>query len=267
MLIPVRTQIKYYKLSDSWDNSNSPVTTAVGTESNSFTGTFDGNGKTLNVNISDTSNQGTAPFRHIKDGAVIKNLTTAGSVTGTTHASGLVGFSVDGSAEAPNTIDNCIVNVAVSVTSASGDLHMGGVVGHGVMSYLKIKDTVFSGTMTNKGSYAGGLQGWSDGNHLTIENCLFKGSYSGSGLFHPIAIHNNGSNTTFSGSNNYYTAEPNFSSSGYIITSAAKVYESAPLGSITETVTAADGNTYYKVTGYEVVTTISTAYIHLNSIP
>ena len=56
---------KYFKLSDSWDNSSSPVTVAVGTKSNPFVGVFDGNGKTLFVNISDTENQGTAPFRAI----------------------------------------------------------------------------------------------------------------------------------------------------------------------------------------------------------
>ena len=53
---------KYYKLSDSWDNSSSGTTTTVGTSDYPFSGTFDGNGKTITANINETSTQGTAPF-------------------------------------------------------------------------------------------------------------------------------------------------------------------------------------------------------------
>ncbi len=160
------------------------ITSTVGTEAKPFKGTFNGayNGQshTMTVNISDTANQGTAPFREISNGAVIKNLTVTGTVTGSTHAAGLVGFSRGGTSEKPNTIENCVVNVDVSVPATSGNRHMGGVVGHGVTSCLKIKDTVFSGTMSNTDHYAGGLMGWCDsGCNLTIDNCLFNGSYTG----------------------------------------------------------------------------------------
>jgi len=110
---------KYYKLDDSWDNSANAVTATVGTSDHPFTGTLDGNGQTLTVSIDDTSNQGTAPFRYISGGAVIKNLTVTGSVTGTTHAAGLVGLSKDGSAESPNIIEGCTVNVNVTVNTGS----------------------------------------------------------------------------------------------------------------------------------------------------
>ncbi len=59
----------------------------VGTEAHPFSGTFDGQGHTLNVNIRDTywsneeSNPGAAPFRYIS-GATIRNLTVNGSVKG-----------------------------------------------------------------------------------------------------------------------------------------------------------------------------------------
>lgn len=53
---------KYYKLSDSWNNSSSGITTTVGTSDYPFSGTFDGNGKTITANINETSTQGTAPF-------------------------------------------------------------------------------------------------------------------------------------------------------------------------------------------------------------
>ncbi|MBQ6730018.1 MAG: hypothetical protein IJQ83_07800 [Bacteroidales bacterium] len=51
----------------------------VGSESVPFTGTFDGQGYTLNVN-NESMQQGAAPFQYIS-GATIKNLSVAGSVT------------------------------------------------------------------------------------------------------------------------------------------------------------------------------------------
>ena len=111
----------------------SGVTTTVGTETNTFKGTFDGNHKTLSVSINDTSAQGTAPFRYIAD-ATIKDLTVKGTVTGTTHAAGLVGFNWSGS----SLIENCVVNTSVSVTTGE-NMHMGGVVGHGKTAALTIE--------------------------------------------------------------------------------------------------------------------------------
>ena len=249
---------KFYKLSDTWDNTASAVTATVGTESHPFTGTFDGNSKTLTVNISETSTQGTAPFRYISGGAVIKKVTITGSVTGTTHAAGLVGFSKDGSSEGPNIIEGCTVSASITVNTGDNK-HMGGVVGHGLSSYLKIKDTVFDGTMSNGGNYAGGLQGWSDGNHLTLDNCIFKGSYSGNGSFHPIAIHNQGSTTTATVSAAYYTVAPTLTDAAFIAAAGTRAYSSTPAGTITDEVTAADGNTYYIVTGYSIAGSIATA--------
>ncbi|MBQ3666103.1 MAG: fibronectin type III domain-containing protein [Lachnospiraceae bacterium] len=234
----------YYQLSDDFD-STTAVTTTVGTTTNPFKGVFDGNGKTINVAITDTQTQGTAPFRAISDGAVIENLTVEGTVTGTTHAAGLVGFSQSGSAEKPNTIEGCIVNTIVSVPATSGNRHMGGVVGHGTSSYLEIDDTVFGGQMSNSGNYAGGLQGWSDGNHLTINNCLFKGSYSGTGSFHPVAIHNTGSTTVTDVTRCYYTAEPTLTTNGYIAVAGTRVYQEEAFGMQSSVIEAIDGNLYY----------------------
>ena len=170
------------------------VTTTVGTQTHPFQGTFDGQGYTLAVTISETSTQGTAPFREIS-GATIKHLTVTGSVTGTTHAAGLVGFSRSGS----NTIEDCNISASVTVNTGSNK-HCGGLVGHAVTSTLTIRNSIYSGTISNGGNYAGGLQGWSDGNTLNIENSLFSGSYQGGGTFHPIAIRNG--NATMSGTIN-----------------------------------------------------------------
>jgi hypothetical protein len=207
---------KYYILKD----NISGITEMVGDANYQFCGSFDGNQKTLTVNINETATQGTAPFREIS-GATIKNLTVMGSVTGTTHTAGLVGFARSG----VNTIENCNVAVNVSVPATSGNRHMGGIVGHGFSSTLNLVGCVFSGTMSNSGDYAGGMQGWSDGNTLTITNCLFMGSYTGTANngFHPIAIHNVNSSTKASVSNCYYTVAPTLTNSSLIATTGKQV--------------------------------------------
>ena len=267
---------KYFKLSDSWDNSSSPVTVAVGTKSNPFVGVFDGNGKTLYVNISDTENQGTAPFRTIarneySNSCEIKNLTVTGNVTGATYAAGLVGFC-NGSIYNCCSINNCKVDVNVSVPASSGDCTMGGVIGYINSSGVNLQNVIFSGTMDNKTGYAGGLAGWSTNTCcLKINNYLFKGSYTGSASngFHPMAIRH--SNFDFYQSdfkNCYYTADPTLTDEKSIVNPGTRVYASADVipGSVLNKnlyaqITATDNvryyapvtftgiNTFYKYTG------------------
>ena len=79
-----------------WSNYTEGGT--VGTEAYPFAGTFDGNGHTLTVNISDTywfdetTNPGAAPFRFI-EGATIRDLTVTGTVSGPGHTAGLVSYN------------------------------------------------------------------------------------------------------------------------------------------------------------------------------
>ena len=200
------------------------VTTSVGTEDMPFKGIFDGGGHTLNVVLTDYENQGTAPFRAISDGAAIKDLTVTGSIVGGVHSAGLVGFSLGGSEDKPNIIDNCVVETNISVNEAAKSYQMGGVVGHGKTSYLKIKDTVYKGTMTSLGNYAGGLQGWSDGNHLTIENSVFDGTHTGNGEFYPIAIHDSGKKTYFTNKGAYFTVSPTLTDTKYIAGKGTMAY-------------------------------------------
>ena len=209
----------YYKLADDFDNTESAVTATVGTQEHPFTGLFDGNGKTLNVNINETSTQGTAPFREIA-GATIKNLTVSGSVTGTTHASGLVGFTLSG----VNNIDNCVVNTNVTC-STSGNRHIGGVVGHGIQSTVNISNTIYAGALSNN-TYAGGLLGWSDGGKLNITNCLVTGSKNGS-YFHPIAIKNNTAVMEVNVDGAFYTNDATLTDANHIAATGTKVYAGA----------------------------------------
>ncbi|MBQ3914138.1 MAG: hypothetical protein II692_02025, partial [Paludibacteraceae bacterium] len=174
---------KYYKLADSFDNANSPVTDMVGFDDGSaFRGHFDGNNKTLCVSISGgVKGQGCAPFGKI-EGATIENLNVTGTVNCSEyHAAGLVGFCNDGS-------DNYILNCHVA-TNVEGYEHVGGIVGHGMNSTLTMNGCVYSGQISGFGYCgAGGLMGWSDAMTLYMSNCLFKGSFAGDGAYHPVAL-------------------------------------------------------------------------------
>ena len=203
--------------------NNITVSTMAGDSNHKFSGTFNGQEHTLNVNITDTQNHGTAPFRFISN-ATIRNLHVTGSVTGTAHAAGLVGMAHDGTI----LIENCLVeaNVNSTVDDTNGNRHCGGIVGHGYGGNspvnLTLRNCVYTGTITCDKNYIGGLQGWSDGNTLTLENCLFAGNYQGTALFHPIALHNTGSTTTQTATNAFTAAPPTVTNTAYIAAEGTK---------------------------------------------
>lgn len=151
------------------------VSTMVGTVTsgdapgNAFKGIFDGGGHTITVDINSTDRHATAPFRYIKD-ATIMDVKTTGTVTGTMHCAGLVGFS-----EGTSYIKNCEVNVAVNCSGS----HCGGILGHGKSSTTTVSDCLFSGSISNATTAAGIIYGWGDNGTHTIVNCLAAGTYTG----------------------------------------------------------------------------------------
>ena len=155
-----------------------PITATVGTVSggtqgNAFAGRFIGGGHTIHVSITNTSDQGTAPFRYIS-GATIEGLKVTGSVEGNLHCAGLVGFAASGTTCA---IKNC--EVAVSVTCSGGDhSHCGGILGHGLSSVTTISNCLFSGSITGTTTATGIIYGWGDGGTHRIWNCLSTGDYT-----------------------------------------------------------------------------------------
>lgn len=157
--------------------SNIVVTTTVGTEAHPFRGVFDGAGHTLVLDIDDTANQGTAPFRYIA-GATILNVRTAGEVAGTMHCSGLVGFAMGA-----NLVAQCEVAASV-VCGGNAHYNCGGILGHGKDSSTTISNCLFSGsisgTVSASNAATGILYGWGDGGGVhVIENCLAAGTYDG----------------------------------------------------------------------------------------
>ena len=195
------------------------VTRMAGSTNHEFSGTFDGQKHTLTVAITGTV-QGTAPFCEIK-GATIRNLAVTGSVAGKRHSAGLVGFA-RGDNSVTNTIENCLVNTSISITG--DDLgYMGGIVGHGFTSALTIRGCAFTGSLTSTSNYTGGLQGWSDGNILTLQDDLFAPTSvsAANAGFHPVAFHNNNKTTTATVSNVYYTVAPTCTQASRIATANA----------------------------------------------
>ena len=168
-----------------------------------FSGTFDGNGKTLNVNIAvtenvnDPVNMGTAPFARIKN-AKISHLKTVGSVNAGYHSSGLVGYAFG-----TNTISDC--SVSVNITAAG---YAGGIVGHGMTSSTTIEGCVFAGSVKDVGSETaagtGAIWGWSDtGAAPSVINCLEIGTNYDVRHMNPVGLGNprNGDSVQ----NTYYT--------------------------------------------------------------
>ena len=189
--------------------ANINVTTMVGNSSDSkpFSGTYDGNGKTLNVSLN-TKESHSAPFRNIVN-ATIKNVVTTGSVSSTEyHPSGLVGIT-DGTC----TIQNC--RVAANV---GGPQYLGGIVGHCYHANISIIGCVYTGTLTPaSGQKTGGILGWGGdggGHTITISNCLFAGTLANTSTkFNPIGdlYEVNNTDNTKNLSNTYYTLGANIS--------------------------------------------------------
>ena len=160
---------KIYKLCADLNN----VTTMVGTENAPFKGNFDGDGHTLNVNLSSDSKY-CAPFRYILH-ATVRNLHVTGTITAGSETAneqnkfrgGLVG-------RASGIIRNCRSSVTIN-SQLSGEGSHGGLVVHS-WSPLKIYDCLFDGKITGSTTTnCGGFIGYNDTPWLEIYNCLMAG--------------------------------------------------------------------------------------------
>ena len=165
------------------------ISTMVGVNKNySFKGRFYGNNKTLTVNIENTdpSVEGAAPFRYFKgdiyDLKVTGNVTSAGN-----YAGGMVGFAGNGVR-----IENCVVTTAIT-TSA---MYAGGFIGNIGMDgnpNVNFTGCVFAGSITNNGNdsyrYGGGFFGAVSG-YSYFTDCLENGTYTNLTLMNPRGANN-----------------------------------------------------------------------------
>ena len=159
--------------------SDISVSTMAGaSDANSFQGTFDGDGHTLTLNMSDFTEQYLAPFRYVGS-ATIKNLKTAGTrSTSGQYAGGLIANIVNGSTVS---IEGCVSSVTISSTSYTNS---GFVSRLGDNSQLTIRGCAFVGSLEgsesrNNAGFVGYCQ---SGSTATIEDCLFAPDHISTGL-------------------------------------------------------------------------------------
>ena len=137
----------------------------IGTNSNRFTATFEGNSHTIsNLYIDRSSTDYIGLFGFLGTGAHVRNLEIeGGSVTGDDHVGGLVGYSSSG------TISDCS-----SSASVTADDYVGGLLGYSFSG--TINDCSSSASVTGD-DYVGGLAGYSDSG--TISGCFSSASVAG----------------------------------------------------------------------------------------
>ena len=140
---------------------------------NKFKGTFDGQGYTVTgLKISEAKADafdGYVAFFGGTDGATIKNLTVAGSVTGK-EAAGIVGKGVN------TTLENCHNKATITATESKAA---------GIVASLDkgtLKNCTNSGAITTKGAWpAAGIVAWCNPN-AAIENCQNFGDVTVTGI-------------------------------------------------------------------------------------
>ena len=177
---------KYYKLADDFDNSNEPITEMIATTKKDpndgktiqtpFCGTLDGNGRTLHIDLKADSEDGCAPFRYL-EGATIKNLTVAGSVTTSSKfgASIAVNNLHDTGYIKYTEIIDCYSSVNIT-SSINGDGTNGGFVAvNQTGGNLAFTRCAFLGRMLgNTAECNGGFVGWNDNDaNLIFIQCVF----------------------------------------------------------------------------------------------
>ena len=181
---------KYFKLTQDISVTSMVSYYTTTNEVHPFMGTFDGDGHTLTVNISvssDNADTPAAPFAYLS-GATIKNLNVAGSITTNGRRPASITSFVTGS----STITNCTSSVAVT-SSKEYAVDAGGFVGQvNTGSTLTLSNCLFTGSIayTNATAYGGGgLVGFLQTNATAnLTNCVF--APTSVSFAHPYAYFN-----------------------------------------------------------------------------
>ena len=152
--------------------------TPIGKDDNkAYTGTFDGNGKTITGLTVTRSNRYTGLFGFIK-GTVKNVVLTEVNITSGTFVGGVAGWSFGGN------IENCSVSGSVSGSSGSD---VGGVVGYQQVGSI----TGCSSSATVKGTErAGGVVGVTNGGTTTLTACYATGD---------VTVENDGTSNAWAG--------------------------------------------------------------------
>ena len=240
----------------SWDDSSgfSPI----GNNSTQFTGSYDGDGYTVNgltlarsstnhiglfgytdgatiqdlgvTNVNITGKYYVGALVGRNNNSTISNCYSTGSMTGTArYVGGLVGWVLDTS-----TVSNCYSTVTVTGTHTSVGDYVGGLVGQ-VIDNSTVSNCYSTGSVTTADAYVGGLVGEVRDNS-TVSNCYSTGTVTGTsnyvgGLVGLVRI-------TSTISNSYSTGTVTGNNivgglAGYLFDATASVINSYSTGTVT----------------------------------
>ena len=144
---------------DSW--------TPIGTSNNPYSGTFDGNGKTISGLYIDSSDNDYKGLFGRVNGGTVQDLSVSGDINGNRYVGGVVGYN-------GGTVTGCIFSGSGSV---SGSYSVGGVVGYNISSVTNCYNTgEVSGPDSVSGNSVGGVVGY---NSSSVTNCYNTGSVTG----------------------------------------------------------------------------------------
>lgn len=150
------------------------VTAPYANEFTDFSGTFDGNGHTVTLDITaSTANVGL--FSKLAGGAVVKNVITAGSISSKGNNVGGIAGTADGNV----TIENC-----KNTASIKGGKGAGGILGYSEpgSGFVTISSCANMGSVSGTRKQVGGIAGNVVGTHI-IRNCYNQGDISdGAGI-------------------------------------------------------------------------------------
>ena len=137
-----------------------------------FSGTFDGDGHTLTINVGNQS-RFAAPFKCVS-GATIKKLRTAGTINGGNNSDGKLLAGLVGVSFGNNTITGCRSHVTLT-TNFGEDAAMAGFVAGTKGGSLTISGCVFDGEMKgSSNTHCAGIAGFEyAATTTTISNTLF----------------------------------------------------------------------------------------------
>ncbi len=154
---------KYFLLTTNIDMNNELWTPIGNKKTNSFLGTFDGNGFEIsNLQIENSSANSQGLFGY--NSGIIKNVKVSGQIIDDNNIGGIVGYNL-------GTIENCQSNVKINGSGSN----IGGIVGYNKGGIVQNCQNIAE---INGNQIIGGIVGCSD-EGAVIQNCYNLGSVSG----------------------------------------------------------------------------------------
>ena len=173
------------------DGSKFDQWTPIGSKNNPYTGTFDGNEKTISGLYINSDAEYIGLFGCIGNGATVRNVGIMDSyINGSgssldVYVGAICGYN-------SGTITNCYNKGTVSGSSSAGDInYVGGICGY---NSGNVENCYNTGTVSGTSfiNYVGGICGYNSG---TITNCYNTGAVSGNNEAGGVCGHNNGTVT------------------------------------------------------------------------